>query len=132
MPFAKIIDNFVTDAKKSWLVKNKADISALEAESKAMKSSKNRFIDMPTLEKKKQMINWIVNNRGDSSIWDVYKNWMKKVTRAIWETEEATLSKIPWEFSQWKKEFWALKATYEDVLKADLKNQKAKWAVFQR
>jgi hypothetical protein len=51
---------------------------------------------------------------------------MKKVTRAIWEVEDSTLAKIPWEFSNLKKEFGALKATYEDILKSDLKAQKAK------
>lgn len=123
--FAKIIEDTVADAKKSWLVKNTADIKALEAEAKAMRTQ--RFIDLPSLEKKKQYINWIVNNRWDSAIGDVYKNWMKKVTRAIWEVEDSTLAKIPWEFSALKKEFWVLKSTYEDILKADLKAQKAKW-----
>jgi hypothetical protein len=41
------------------------------------------LIDLPTLEKKKQFINGIINNRGDSAIGDVYKNGMKQVTRAI-------------------------------------------------
>jgi hypothetical protein len=44
---------------------------------------KQQFIDLPSLEKKKQYINGIVNNWGDSAIGDVYKNGMKKVTRAI-------------------------------------------------
>lgn len=123
--FANILEETVADAKKSWLVKNTADIKALEAEAKAMRTQ--RFIDLPSLEKKKQYINGIVNNRWDSAIGDVYKNGMKKVTRAIWEIEDATLAKIPWEFSQLKKNFGALKATYEDILKADLKAQKAKW-----
>jgi len=37
------------------LVKNTADIKALEAEAKAMR--KQQFIDLPSLEKKKQYIN---------------------------------------------------------------------------
>lgn len=122
--FADIIEKEVLEAKKSWLVKNKADIQALEAEAKALREQ--GMVDLPTLEKKKQMINGIVNNRGDSAIGDVYKNAMKKVTRAIGEAEDAALANIPWEFSKVKKEFWALKSTYEDVLKADIKNQKAK------
>lgn len=124
--FADILDDVVRDAKESWLVKNKSDIIALEAEAKAMR--KQGAIDLPTLEKRKQYINWIVNNWWDSAIGDVYKNGMKKVTRAIGEVEDATLAKIPWEFSTLKKEFWALKSTYEDILKADIKNQKSKWA----
>lgn len=122
--FAKILEDTVADVKKSWLVKNTADIKALEAEAQAMR--KQQFIDLPSLEKKKQYINGIVNNWGDSAIGDVYKNGMKKVTRAIWEVEDSTLAKIPWEFSNLKKEFGALKATYEDILKSDLKAQKAK------
>ena len=123
--FAKIIEDTVADVKKSWLVKNTADIKALEAEAKAMRSQ--QFIDIPSLEKKKQYINGIVNNRWDSAIGDVYKNWMKKVTRAIGEAEDKLLSNLPWKFSTLKKEFWALKSTYEDVIKSDLKNQKSKW-----
>lgn len=123
--FADVIDDIVKDAKNSGIVKNQPDIKALEAEAKAMR--KQGMIDLPTLEKKKQFINGIINNWWDSQVWDVYKNGMKQVTRVIGEVEDATLAKIPWEFSNLKKEFWALKSTYEDILKADLKNQKAKW-----
>lgn len=123
--FASILDETIKDAKKSWLVKNLSDITALKKEADAMR--KQWFIDLPSLEKKKQYINWIINNWWDSAIGDVYKNGMKKVTRAIGEVEDKALAKIPWEFSNLKKEFWALKSTYEDVLKADLRNQRSKW-----
>lgn len=123
--FASILDETIKDAKKSWLVKNLSDITALKKEADAMR--KQWFIDLPSLEKKKQYINWIINNWWDSAIGDVYKNGMKKVTRAIGEVEDKALAKIPWEFSNLKKEFGALKSTYEDVLKADLRNQRSKW-----
>lgn len=57
---------------------------------------------------------------------DVYKNGLKELTHAIGEIENKTLSSVPDEFSDLKKEFGALKATYEDVFKADMKNQRAK------
>lgn len=123
--FADILDNVVADVKKSGLVKNKWDIDALVEQANAFRQQWP--IDIATLEKRKQYINNLVDNRWDSAIGDVYKNWMKKVTRLIWKVEDDVLAKIPWEFSDLKKQFWALKSTYEDVLKADLKAQKAKW-----
>lgn len=123
--FAKELEDFIAEQKKLWVTETQTDIKALEEQAKALR--KQRFIDLPTLEKKKQVINWIVNNRWDSKVWDVYKNWMKKLTASIGKIEDELLSKIPWEFSDLKKEFWALRSTYEDVLKADIKNQKAKW-----
>lgn len=121
---ADVLDEFVKEVKKSWIEANKADIVKLEKEIAAMR--KQWLIDIPSLEKKKQFINGVVDNWGNAEIWDVYKNGMKKATKKIWELEDEALSKIPWEFSAMKKEFWALKDTYEDVLKAHVKNQKKK------
>lgn len=69
----------------------------------------------------------MINNRWDAKVGDVYQNGMKQVTRAIGEAEDRLLSKIPWEFQALKDNFAALKSTYEDVLKADIKNQRNKW-----
>ena len=123
--FATLIDDAVAQAKKLGITENAWDIKALEAQSKAFK--KLQSVDLPTMEKQKQMINWIINNWGDSKVWDLYKNTLKQVTRAMWTVEDWVLAKIPWEFWALKKKFGALKATYEDVLKADIKAQKAKW-----
>lgn len=122
---ADVIDEFVKEAEKSSIEANKPDLNRLKKESKAMRDQ--WLVDIPTLEKKKQFINNVINNRWNSEIWDVYKNWMKKATKKIGQLEDVALSKIPWEFTQMKREFWALKDTYADVLKAHIKNEKAKW-----
>ena len=55
-------------------------------------------------------------------------NWLKEATHEIWVIEDTLLSEIPWEFQSLKNDFWALADTYEDVFKADMKNQRRKWA----
>ena len=120
------IDEFVAKQADAGLVKNKAQLAELQAQSKAFREMWT--VDWAKWEFIKEMINAQINNWGDSSIWDVYKNGMKEATRQLWDNLDDAFSRIPWEFADAKKRFWALKATYADVVKADIKAQKAKWA----
>lgn len=122
---ADVIDDFVAKQSDAGLVKNKWQLAELTAQAKEFRrmgtvdGAKGEFI--------KEMINSQINNRWDSSIGDVYKNGMKDATRQLWKNLDDAFSRIPWEFADAKRRFGALKATYTDVVKADLKAQKAKW-----
>lgn len=123
-PLADVLDNFIKEKEKLGIVDYQSDLEALRKQAQALRDQ--GLIDLPTLETKKQGINGLINNWGESKMGDVYKNGLKKLTHAIGEIENKALSSVPDEFSDLKKEFGALKATYEDVFKADMKNQRAK------
>lgn len=120
------MDEFIAKQADAGLVKNKAQLAELQAQSKAFREMWT--VDWAKWEFIKEMINAQINNWWDASIWDVYKNGMKEATRQLWANLDEAFSRIPWEFADAKKRFWALKATYADVVKADIKAQKAKWA----
>lgn len=121
---AQTLHEYISEQKKLWSSFNKADIEALQKEMKALEW---KTVDLPTLEKKKQLYNSIINNWWEQKVSDVFANWIKKLTHEIGEIEDAILAEIPGEFQKLKNDFWALADTYEDVFKADLKNQRKKW-----
>lgn len=123
-PLADVLDNFIKEKEKLGIVDYQSDLEALRKQAQALRNQ--GLIDLPTLETKKQGINGLINNWWESKMGDIYKNGLKKLTHAIGEIENKALSSVPDEFSDLKKEFGALKATYEDVFKADMKNQRAK------
>lgn len=124
-PVADKIDEFVAKQKTAWLLKNKWQLAELKAQ--ADKFRKMWEVDWADWEFIKEMLNSQINNRWDASLGDVYKNWLKEATKTLWQSLDDTFSAIPWQFAEAKKRFWALKATYQDVVKADIKAQKAKW-----
>jgi len=124
-PVADAIDDFIAKQKTAWLVKNETQLRELKAQADSFR--KRWSVDWADGEFTKEMMNAQINNRWDSSIWDIYKNWLKEASRVLWQSLDDTFSAIPWQFSEAKRRFWALKATYQDVVKADIKAQKAKW-----
>ena len=121
------LDEYIKNQKELWIDASKADIKALEWELNAMKKQQAKWeLDFPTLEKKKQVYNDLIDWKGTEAS-EVYKKWIKLITSEIGKLEDAMLSEIPWEFSQLKRDVWALIDTYEDVFKADMKNQRKKW-----
>lgn len=124
-PVADKIDEFVAKQKTAWLLKNEWQLAELKAQ--ADKFRKMWEVDWADWEFIKEMLNSQINNRWDASLGDVYKNWLKEATKTLWQSLDDTFSAIPWQFAEAKKRFWALKATYQDVVKADIKAQKAKW-----
>jgi hypothetical protein len=51
---------------------------------------------------------------------------LRLLTAEIGKIEDQLLSNVPGEFSKQKKDVGALLDTYEDVFKADMKNQRSK------
>lgn len=124
-PVADKIDEFVANAERAGIVTNQGQLNQLKAQ--AQKYREMWVINWSDWEFAKQMLNAQINNFWDASIWDVYKNWLKEATKTLWKQLDDAFSAIPWEFADAKRRFWALKSTYEDVFKSDLKAQKAKW-----
>lgn len=118
------IDKFADEVAKSGVLENKPDVDRLKAQAKKFRSMGS--VDLWQGEIIKERVNGLINNWGQSEIGDVYKNGMKQATFDISGQMNAKLSKIPNEFSALKKRFWALKDTYGDVVKANIKNQKDK------
>ena len=89
---AEKLYDYIKDQKKLWSSLNKADIAALERE---MKTLNWKIVDLPTLEKKKQLYNSIINNWWESKVSDVFSNWLKVLTHEIWNIEDSILAEIP-------------------------------------
>lgn len=121
------LSDYIDEQKTLWIDASKADIRALERELASMKKQqKEGTLDFPTLEKKKQVFNDLIDWKNTEAS-EVYKKWIRLITHEIGKIEDAMLSEIPWEFQQLKNDVWALLDTYEDVFKADMKNQRKKW-----
>lgn len=121
------LDNYIKDKKKLWVAWIESDIKALEAELKSLKKMQAEWTtDLPILENKKQVYNDLIDWKWQEAS-EVYKWGIKLLTQEIWKIEDAMISEIPWEFSSLKRDVWALLDTYEDVFKADMKNQRKKW-----
>ena len=88
---AEKLYDYIKDQKKLWSSLNKADIAALERE---MKTLNWKIVDLPTLEKKKQLYNSIINNWWESKVSDVFSNWLKVLTHEIWKIEDSILAEI--------------------------------------
>jgi len=119
------LDKYIASIEKLKITKNKSDLDALKEQSADLRAMWN--VDLLTLEKQKEMINANLNDWDDKSIWNVYKNWMTELTRNMWKIEDAIISRIPWEFQDLKNDFGALADGYGDVVKANVKSQRAKF-----
>ena len=125
------LDNYIKEQEALWIDASKSDIQALKRELDSMKKQQREWtLDFPTLEKKKQVFNDLIDWKWVEAS-EVYKKWIRLITHEIGKVEDAMLSRIPWEFSELKRDVWALLDSYEDVFKADMKNQRKKgnWLV---
>lgn len=126
-PMIEALSNYIKEKKKLGVAGIESDIKALEAELKALKKMQAEWnTDIPILENKKQIYNDLIDRKWQEAS-EVYKGWIKLLTNEIWKIEDAIISEIPWEFSSLKRDVWALLDSYEDVFKADMKNQRKKW-----
>ena len=126
-PMIEALSNYIKEKKKLGVAGIESDIKALEAELKALKKMQAEWnTDVPILENKKQIYNDLIDRKWQEAS-EVYKGWIKLLTNEIWKIEDAIISEIPWEFSALKRDVWALLDSYEDVFKADMKNQRKKW-----
>ena len=119
------LDKYISEIENLWISKNKSDLNALKEQSADLRAMWE--VDLLTLEKQKEMINANLNDWDDKSIGNVYKNWMTELTRDMWKIEDQIISEIPWEFQALKNEFGALADGYGDVIKANVKAQRAKY-----
>jgi len=79
-------------------------------------------------ENTKQIINSRIKNWWEwEKLSNIVSNWLKRATKDIWEQLDTQLSKIPWEFQNLKNDYWSLASTFEDVMKANILNQRKKW-----
>lgn len=120
------LEEYINEQKSLWIDASKSDIQALERELASMKKQQREWtLDIPTLEKKKQVFNDLIDWKWVEAS-EVYKKWIRLITHEIGKIEDAMLAEIPWEFQALKNDVWALLDTYEDVFKADMKNQRKK------
>ena len=124
-PIADALDDYIKQEESYKIAKNKWDIEALKEQSKIIRDMGTT--DIVTLEWMKERVNSMINDRDDKSVWNTYKNWMRKVTQEMWVLEDKVIGKIPWEFQDLKNDFGALADGYGDVVKANVKAQRAKF-----
>ena len=120
---ADVLDEYIQSQRDTKSTLTEWDLTKLEKESRALRGQK---VSLPVAERLKQLYNAVINNRWEEKASDTMSNWLKKATHEIWVIEDNLLSEIPWEFQWLKNDFGALKDTYEDVFKADMKNQRKK------
>lgn len=126
-PIIEALRNYIEEKKALNIAWVESDIAALEKELASMERAQAEGkTDLPILENKKQVFNDIIDWKGQEAS-EVYKWGIKLITQEIWKIEDSILSELPWEFAQQKRDVGALLDTYEDVFKADMKNQRSKW-----
>lgn len=122
------LENYINEKKQLNIAWIENDIRALERELENFKrSQENGNTDLPILENKKQVYNDMIDWQWQEAS-EVYKGWLKLITKEIGNIEDSILSELPGEFSNLKRDVGALLDSYEDVFKADMKNQRKKWA----
>lgn len=125
-PMIDALSEYINSKKKLGVAWIESDIRALEAELESLQKMQEEWTtDLPTLEAKKQVYNDLIDWKEQEAS-EVYKWGIKLLTQEIGKIEDNILSEIPWEFANLKKDVWALLDTYEDVFKADMKNQRSK------
>ena len=122
---ADVLDEYIQSQRDTKSTLTEWDLAKLEKESQALRGQQ---VSLPVAERLKQLYNAVINNRWEEKASDTMANWLQKATHEIWVIEDNLLSEIPWEFQWLKNDFGALKDTYEDVFKADMKNQRKKWS----
>lgn len=127
-PIINALDNYIKEKEALNIAALDGDIAELKKElEKFQKSQEEWGTDLPVLENKKQVYNDIANWKEHEAS-KVYNDWIQLITSEIWKIEDSLISQIPWEFSNLKKDVGALIDAYDDVFKADMKNQRSKWA----
>ena len=126
--FSKVwqsIDDYISNnpaLKEVW----SDDYNKLKNLADTYKSLWNK--DVLYAENAKQIINSQIKNWWEwPKVSEAVQNWLKEATRNIWEQLDDKLSSIPWEFSNLKKDYWALAETLPDIIKSNIVNQRAKW-----
>ena len=120
----QVIDDYLTKnpALKDLAPNDYAKLKKLAEEYIALWSK-----DMMYAENAKQIINWLVKNWSEwEKLSEAVSSWLRKASRELWKLMDEKLDAIPWQLKQLKKDYWALAETYEDVIKANIVNQRKK------
>ena len=81
-------------------------------------------ISIADAENYKQQINMAVDWNNNPTAGEVYQKALRGATKKIGEIEDKIIGEIPGEFTQFKRDYGALKDGMEDVIKAYLKEAK--------
>lgn len=120
----KVLEDHIKEQGKNVTQNQKGDIKALQKEINALKGRKK--FDMLDLEDYKENINADTKNKTQTAKSDIYIRWMKKLSQAIGDLQNELLSNTPDEVKNLKREIGALLDTKDDIIKANVKNLKAK------
>lgn len=123
---ADVLDAYIKKEESYGISKSKSDLEALKEQSQEIR--KMGTIDIVKLEGMKERINAQINDWDDKSVGNTYKNWMREVTQKMWALEDSVIARIPWEFQDLKNDFGALADWLWDVVKANVKAQRAKYS----
>ena len=127
--FADDIEKFIETKKISWQInpEHLTDIKALQKQAAYFK--KLWEIDVPTLWQIRADLNAMTSFKSQNPFWDVYNTGLKDIWKIIRNTENNLIESYKWtKFWKLMQEYRALAETYPDIIKANIKNMRAKWA----
>lgn len=108
---------WATEAQKSDLRKLEVEVNNIERRWK---------VDMWFIENRKEHYNSSWRDADKLKVWDIYLKWIKLIWNAMRKQQDNILGKWPEQTKKLRKEIAALMDTKEDVIKADVRNQKKK------
>ena len=112
-------------SEKDWATElQKQDLRKLEVEVAALERMWK--VDMNFIEKRKEHYNSSWRDSDKLKVWDVYLKGIKMIGNAMRKQQDNILGKWPESTKKLRKEIAALMDTKNDVIKADLRNQKKK------
>jgi len=104
----------------------RSDINALQAQADYFRKIWN--VDIPTLWNQRTLINAITDWGATTEYWNTFSNIMKKVWQSIRQAEDEIISNAwKWKTADLLREYGALRNMYDDIVKQDIKNLRAKW-----
>lgn len=126
--FAEEIEKFIDTKKINWKInpEHLSDIKALQWQADYFRSLWK--VDVPTLWQIRADLNAMTSFKSQNPFWDVYNSWLKNIWVTIRNTENSLIESYKWtKFGNLMQEYRALAETYPDIVKANIKNMRAKW-----
>lgn len=112
-------------SEKEWATElQKQDLRKLEVEVNALERMWK--VDMNFIEKRKEHYNSSWRDSDKLKVWDVYLKGIKMIGNAMRKQQDNILGKWPESTKKLRSEIAALMDTKNDVIKADIRNQKKK------
>lgn len=118
------VKDYIKREKEGATAAQKADLRKLEVE---VQDLERRWkVDMWFIENRKEHYNSSWRDSDKLKVWDVYLKGIKLIWNAMRKQQDNILGKWPEQTKKLRQEISALMDTKEDILKADLRNQKKK------